>query len=63
MSKIDFNRLRADLIDFFGPATTMFDIAWSDIIRVENASNSELISIAEECGFDLSDYEIYIYTR
>ena len=62
MNNIDYERLRKDLIDYFGSATPMFGVAYMDVIRVENASYQELIKIAIENGFDLSDYE-YKYRR
>ena len=60
---IDYERLKRDLIDYIGPATAVFDVAYADLIRIESASHSELIEIAEECGFDLSDYEEYSHRR
>lgn len=63
MENIDFEKLRKDLIDYFGSATPIYMVAFADVIRVENASNSELVQIAYECGFDLDDYIIYRYEK
>ena len=56
---IDFERLRQDLIDYFGTAMTVgFGAAIIDISKVENASNEELINIAKQNGFNINDYVI-----
>ncbi len=55
---IDIEKLRDDLIDYFGTAMGMFPMAIMDVSKVERASESELISIARKNGFDLSKYEI-----
>jgi len=57
MEKIDFIRLREDLIDYFGTAMfSGFGAAVVDLSRVENATNDELLLIALECRFDLENY-------
>lgn len=56
--EIDIERLRDDLIDYFGTAMGMFSMAMMDVAKVERASESELIRIAKQNGFDLNDYEI-----
>ena len=53
---IDFEELRRDLMDYFGTATPMFPMAFMDVIDVENASESKLIQIALDNGFDLDNY-------
>ena len=56
---IDFERLRQDLIDYFGTAMTIgFGAAIIDISKVENASNEELINIAKQNGFNINNYVI-----
>ena len=55
---IDFEKLREDLIDFFGTAMGAFPIAVMNVAEVEKALERELIRIATQNGFDLSDYEI-----
>lgn len=56
MDNIDFERLREDLIDYFGTAMMQFPMAMMDLSKVENASCEELIMIARKCKFDLSKY-------
>ena len=51
---IDFDKLREDLIDHFGTAMGTFPI----VAEVETATDRELIRIATQNGFDLTDYEI-----
>ena len=54
---IDIEKLRRDLIDYFGTAMASgFGMAVMDLTRVERASDEELINIALDCGFDLNDY-------
>lgn len=55
---IDFEKLREDLIDYFGTAMGSFPIAVMNVAEVESASDRELLRIATQNGFDLSDYEI-----
>lgn len=61
---IDYERLRNDLIDYFGSAmVTVFPAAMLDIDRVERANNDELIQIALQNGFNLNDYEVKSYRK
>ncbi len=53
---IDIERLRRDLIDYFGTAMSMFPVAMMELSQVENASPEKLIEIARKNGFDLRDY-------
>ena len=55
---IDIERLRQDLIDYFGSATPIFPVAIMDVILVENADVYKLIEIAKSNGFNLDDYII-----
>ena len=56
---IDIEKLRRDLIDYFGTAMASgFGMAVMDLTRVERASDEELINIALDCGFDLNDYVV-----
>jgi len=55
---IDYESLRDDLIDYLGAATQFYPIALIDVSNVEKASDDELINIAINNGFNLSDYEI-----
>ncbi len=54
---IDFDKLREDLIDYFGTAMGAFPIAVMNVAEVETATDRELIHIATQNGFDLEDYE------
>lgn len=56
---IDYEKLRSDLMDYFGAA--MFSglpMAIVDLSDVEIVSNNELIQIAKKNGFDLTEYQI-----
>ena len=55
---IDYEKLRDDLINYFGSALSYTTIAVMYIIKIENASYDELIQTAEQNGFDLNDYKI-----
>lgn len=55
---IDIEKLRGDLIDYFGTAMQYNPVALMDLTKVENASPDELINIALKNGFDLEDYEV-----
>ena len=56
---IDINKLRDDLINYFG--TAMFNaspLAMIELSKVEKANDKQLIEIAIKNNFDLKDYEI-----
>ena len=54
---IDTQRLRKDLIDYYGTAMTGgFPMAVMDLSRVERASDRELIELARKKGVDLGKY-------
>lgn len=53
---IDYEKLRNDLIDYFGTAFTLNTLAMVDLFRVQNASDEELVNIAKRNGFDLTKY-------
>ena len=54
---IDIERLRRDLMDYFGSAMfSGFPMAMVDVMRIESASADTLIRIASENGFDLNKY-------
>ena len=59
---IDIERLREDLINYFGTALSYNPIAMMDLIKVENASDDEIIKIAKKNNFDLNKY-IIKYTQ
>ena len=48
---IDYEKLRNDLIDYFGTAFTLNPLAMVDLFRVQNASDEELVDIAKRNGF------------
>lgn len=54
---IDFERLRSDLMDYYGAAMMYYPVAVIELTNVETASNDKLIQIAMQNGFDLSNYE------
>ena len=56
---IDIEKLRDDLIDYFGTAMMSgFGAAVMDLTKVERANPEELIQIAINCGFNLNDYVV-----
>lgn len=54
---IDYEKLRRDLINYFGTAMSYNPMAVVELSNVENASNSKLVEIALKNGFDLDEYE------
>ena len=57
MNNIDIQKLRKDLMNYFG--TAMFgvsSIAMMELSKVERASEEELLEIANENGFDIEEY-------
>lgn len=58
MIEINIEKLKQDLIDYFG--TAMFNaspLAMIELSKVENATDEELIEIALNNNFDLSKYQ------
>ena len=53
---IDYEKLRKDLIDYFGTAMSINPMAIMDLSRVESASDYELVEIAKRNNFDLNKY-------
>lgn len=54
---LDIERLRRDLIDYFGTAMTNgLGMAEIDISDIQDASPEELIRIAGKCGFNINEY-------
>ena len=58
---IDVERLRRDLIDYFGSAMQFYSIAIMKLSEVESCSDNRVVEIALENGFNLYDYEIKEY--
>ena len=57
--EIDTERLRSDLMDYYGTATfSGFPMAVIDLSRIERASDQELVEIARKNGVDLRKYMI-----
>lgn len=54
---IDYEKLRNDLIDYFGTAMSCNPMVVIELSNVQNASNYTLIQIALKNGFDLRKYE------
>ena len=53
---LEVEKLRSDLIDYFGTAMTNgWRMAEFDISDIQNASPEELIRIAGKCGFNIND--------
>ena len=53
---IDYDKLREDLIDYFGTAMTYNPMAVIELSDVESASDYKLEQIAIKNGFDLDNY-------
>lgn len=59
--EIDYDRLRADLINFYQGAYFVggFGAALMDTIDIEKMSDEELVKFAIKKGFKIEDYKIY----
>ena len=55
---IDVERLRDDLVNYFGTAIFYNPAALMDLEEVKRADEDELINIAIENGFELDRYKI-----
>lgn len=55
---IDIDRLRNDLINYFGTAKETNQAAIFDLINIETASDEKVVEIALENNFNLYNYEI-----
>ena len=54
---INVERLRNDLIEYFGSAMNVASpVAMMDLVKVENASDEQVVRIALSNGFDLNNY-------
>ena len=54
----DFERLRIDLLRFFGESMMFNQMAMLNIVDVENADNEKLLHLAQNNGFDLDEYKV-----
>ena len=55
---IDIDRLRNDLINYFGTAKELYDVTTIDLINIETASDEKVVEIALENNFNLYNDEI-----
>lgn len=55
---IDVEKLREDLIIYFGSASLYYKNAIMDVMRIKQADDNEVVRIALENHFNLNDYEI-----
>lgn len=55
---IDVEKLRDDLINYFGTAVYYNPVAIMEVERVKRANKEELIDIAIDNNFDLERYKI-----
>lgn len=60
---IDYDRLKNDLIDYFGTAMSFNPIAIMNLSEVKKATNEKLVQIAIKNGFDLNDYVVKTKNR
>lgn len=54
--EFDYDKLRNDLIEYYGTASIYNPMAIYDIELIERASGNELLSIAQNNGFNLNNY-------
>lgn len=58
MSNINILKLKKDLMDYFGTAVfNGMPNAMIELSKISNASDSQIINLALNIGFDLSEYE------
>lgn len=60
---INYEKLKNDLIDYFGTAMSFNPIAIMNLSEVKQATNEKLIQIAIKNGFDLNDYVVKSINR
>ena len=58
MEEIDIEKLRKDLINEFGTASSFSPNAMMDVINIENATAAELLNKINENNLDINDYII-----
>ncbi len=54
--EIDYDKLREDLIDYFGSASQYIAIAESSLVYVSYCNDDELVDIALANNFNLNNY-------
>lgn len=57
MEEYDIERLRNELIDYYGTASMIYLAAWADLMKVKNASDEEILQIALADGYNLDNYK------
>ena len=58
MIGMDLERLRKDIIDYYGSAIfSGFPMAMMDLADIERMTEVKLVKTAKELGFDMSKYE------
>lgn len=58
MIGMDLERLRKDIIDYYGTAIfSGFPMAMMDLADIERMTEVKLVKTAKELGFDMSKYE------
>ncbi len=61
---LDFERLRNDLMDYYGTAMSSgFGMAVMDLVKIQKASYEELIEYAQDCNIDIEKYIIKVLKR
>lgn len=64
LNEVNIEKLRKDLIDYFGTAMNYSPLAIMNLTEVENSNSDKLIQIALKNNFDLNDYiENNIYRK
>lgn len=62
--ELDFERLRNDLMDYYGTAMCSgFGMAVVDLVKIQNTSYEKLIEYAQECNIDIEKYIIKVLIR
>lgn len=56
--KIDIDKLKEDLIEYFSTAINPFDVDLYDPKDINNYNESKVIEIAKNNGFNIELYEI-----
>ena len=60
---IDIEKLRQDLINYYGTAIEYNPMAMMNLIEIEKASPTRVIEIAISNNIDLDDYQINVKRR
>ena len=63
MNEINIEKLRSDLIDYYGTAMSFFPMAIIDLNEVYSASDEKIIEIALKNGFNIDNYICNVYQK